>query len=303
MLPPLGFVPKRPMHPQHPAGSPSIRRHLPSRELLDSHGNILDGGKLIAFGHRPRSMPADAIPCPRLDPSTGCSALPPGVVGLDTRVGEGTAATCLAQAPHPVASFSRAWTGGPRPLLAGGTLRWYHTLGRQANLFRFYRGYLNLRPPLVGRLRLGRAAVADRRATKHQRSSPLRLTEVDAPPRSPDRRAPPTAPKPWLMVCRRCIRRAQSGGLPEPPAGPPQSTLVAGTAASWRARALPQRKTLRIRPSMPGRCRSCCGVEITVDLRCFTKRLSPCRFFAGILLAHLQSRSRWPAFFRRAPAR
>ena len=105
--------------------------------------------------------------------------------------------------------------------VAGGTLRWYHFLGRQAKLFRFYRGYLDLGPPLIRRLWLGRAAVADRRATKHQWSSPLRLTEVDAPPRSPDRRAPPTAPRPGLTACRRCIRRAPAGGLPEPPAGPP----------------------------------------------------------------------------------
>jgi hypothetical protein len=78
--------------------SPSIRRQLPSGELLDSHGHILDGGKLIGFGHCPRGMPADAIPYPRLDSSTGCSALkgvPPGVVGLDSRVGD-------PKFPHPL---------------------------------------------------------------------------------------------------------------------------------------------------------------------------------------------------------
>jgi hypothetical protein len=43
---------------------------------------------------------------------------------------------------------------------------------------------------------------------------------------------------------------------------------------------------------MPGRCRSCCGVEITVDLCCIHEAAQPVSVFAGILPAHLQSRPR-----------
>jgi hypothetical protein len=164
---------------------------------------------------------------------------------LDPQLGKlADASPCVgAQPRHPPLGRSpgvRRVPEGGTGAFASGTLRWYHTLGRQAKLFRFYRGYLNLGPPLVGRLRLGRAAVADRSATKHQGSSPLRLTEVDAPPPLPDRRARPAAPSPWLTACRRCIRRAQAGGLLEPPAGPPSPPLLDENARPEMTEATPR---------------------------------------------------------------
>ena len=134
-----------------------------------------DGGKLIAFSHCPRGMPADAIPYPRLDPGASCSALegvPPSVVRLDTRIGDPQFRTHSASLP-------RALTAGPRqpigaatmlawslPDVASGTHGWYHALGRQAKLFRFYRGYLNPWPPPVGCGRDHRGRLGLRRGTR-----------------------------------------------------------------------------------------------------------------------------------------
>jgi hypothetical protein len=53
------------------------------------------------------------------------------------------------QVPHAV-SHVLAGPAGVR-WLAGGTLRWYHAVSRQANFCRFYRDFRRLKPPLFGR--------------------------------------------------------------------------------------------------------------------------------------------------------
>ena len=65
--------------------------HFVSRETLQRHRHIFDGGVLISIGHGSGGMSADFVTYPLLDPGTGrtCTErVAPSVVRLDTRVGD-----------------------------------------------------------------------------------------------------------------------------------------------------------------------------------------------------------------------
>jgi hypothetical protein len=76
-----------------------------------------------------------------------------------------------------------------------------------------------------------------------------------------------------------------------------QSILVADMAASWMVRALPQRKTLRIRPSMPGPVPIVLWRRITVHLRCIDKAVQPVPVFRQYPAGASSESASWPAFF------
>src|SRR5262249_37876793 len=72
----------------------------------------------------------------------------------------------------------------------------------------------DLRSLLERRFRRRRAAVADGWAAEQHQRSPLRSTDVEPPPWSPDRTAWAAAEIPCEIACSRRIRRAQAGGPP-----------------------------------------------------------------------------------------